>query len=77
MNNNNLLPDDLLIKISKFARSNLKSCARDVIEYSVTGILPNGNFKKCANMVPKNLNQIQIAEHIISRVAIHSVAFPE
>ena len=77
MNLNNLLTDELLVKISEFARSNLKSCARDIIHYTTTGILPEGNFKKCANMVPNNLDQLKIAEHLISRVAIHSVAFPK
>jgi hypothetical protein len=69
-----LLTDSELLKLHDFVQCNLKSCCKDLRRFKGTGILLEGNFKECVNMVPDHLNQLEVAEDIISRLAIYAVA---
>jgi hypothetical protein len=60
----------------RFAENNLAECASDLIEWRQSGICPGGSFKKCADLIPSYLDQMQWAEYIVTKCALYSAANP-
>jgi len=59
-----------------YAEAHLQDCAKDLVTWHKTGICPDGAFRVCAGMIPDGLDQMQMAEFIVTRAALFVTAYP-